>query len=80
MTADVEVPWDLFYTKFSTQPAAIVVLKGLFGHLELTFLIGFLEKFEALSTIDRTAVPIESVLLNGAEVGGMRHHGILNVE
>lgn len=58
MTTDVEITRDLLDSKIASQFASVSVLECSLGNLELPFLVGFLQQFEALPIVDVVALTV----------------------
>lgn len=79
MAADVEVPGHLLHSEGALDAAPILTIESMLGHLVLFHLVRLTQQFE-IPGIQVVTIGIQTELLDGPDVGVMRHHDILQVE
>lgn len=80
MAADVEIAGHFLDSEITSQLASVSILEGCLSHLELSLLIGLMQQFEGPPLVDVLAIAIDAQLADRAQVGRVRHHGVLDIQ
>ena len=75
----MEVAWNLLDGEGSDQPAPVLLLEGLLGHIKLFVLVGFIENLK-VTRLDEVAILVNATLGYRPNIGMMRHEHILDIQ